>query len=114
MKQPAYEYRACYVENHDGDTVRLDVDLGFHIVVRETFRLWGINAPELKGDTKAEAERSRDGLRAKLLGAEFVIRTRRGQEKYGRWLCEIQLPNEPMTVNDWMVLQQLAVEYMRN
>lgn len=114
MKQPAYEYIARYVDNYDGDTVRLDVDLGFHVTVRETFRLWGINCPELKGETKRAGERSRDALRAKLEQAgELVIKTQRGQEKFGRWLCEIQVNGESMTVNDWLVANRLAVEYMR-
>jgi endonuclease YncB( thermonuclease family) len=49
-------YRARCVAIHDGDTLTLDIDLGFGVIVsglsitggdRLTCRLFGINAPEL-------------------------------------------------------------------
>ena len=43
-----YTYAARLVRVVDGDTVDLDIDLGFHITVRERFRLAGIDTPELR------------------------------------------------------------------
>lgn len=46
----SYVRRARYLGNHDGDTLTLEVSLGWGIILGEpfTFRLLGINCPELK------------------------------------------------------------------
>jgi endonuclease YncB( thermonuclease family) len=50
---PAWTYRiAAVVKVHDGDTVTLKIDLGFDICLTGTFRLAGIDTPELRGSTK--------------------------------------------------------------
>lgn len=88
-----YTYKAHVISVIDGDTLDLDVDLGFNTHLRERFRLMGINAPEIRG-----AERER-GLEAKLfveallpLGKEVLVHTFKDRkEKYGRWLANIYL-----------------------
>ena len=50
----------------DGDTLDLDIDLGFHITLSERVRLMGIDTPETR--TRNLVEKA-DGLKAK----EFVI-----------------------------------------
>ena len=47
-----YIYKATVRSIHDGDTFTATVDLGFHVELEAKIRLNGINAPELKGDTK--------------------------------------------------------------
>jgi len=42
-----YEYQATVVRVIDGDTLVLDVDLGFYVTVRLSCRLLGLNAAEL-------------------------------------------------------------------
>lgn len=114
QQQPPYEYIARYVSNYDGDTAEFLVDVGFRMTVRDSFRLWGINTPELKGNTIEAGRIARDVLATRLKEHEtFLIRTHHGTEKYGRWLCEIMLPGESMTLNDWMVAKGFAKEYMR-
>lgn len=115
-----YTYRAVVTEVLDGDTVRANVDLGFRIWVNdETFRLYGINAPEtrLGGPRETtEAEKAR-GLAAKAALAELVegrrivictIRDR--QEKYGRYLARLFL--DDLDVNEWLVREGYAERYM--
>ena len=41
----SYNYQATIVKIVDGDTVKLDIDLGFKIHIAVTARLHGINAP---------------------------------------------------------------------
>ena len=41
-----YTYRAKLVKVVDGDTVDLDVDLGFHTTLRIRGRLIGVDTPE--------------------------------------------------------------------
>ena len=58
-----YHYRAVVTDVYDGDTVTVDVDLGFHVWVHgEKIRLAHIDAPERKGATKAEGLASGDFL----------------------------------------------------
>jgi endonuclease YncB( thermonuclease family) len=54
-----YIRRARYVENHDGDTATLVVRLGWGVTIGEpfTFRVLGVNCPELRdpGGVAAQA-----------------------------------------------------------
>lgn len=84
-----YFYRAKVVSIYDADTVRLDIDLGCNIWIKnEPIRLYGINAYEVRG-----AEREL-GLAAKAFveermqaGDEVLLQTHKdGKGKYGRWL----------------------------
>lgn len=81
-----YEYGVIIESIIDGDTLKLDVDLGFKLHLKQTFRLARINAPELL---------SINGVKAKaFVVAELTdliavkVRSSRS-EKYGRWLGEL-------------------------
>lgn len=47
-----YTYKATVTSVYDGDTFNATVDLGFNISINETFRLFGLNAPEVRGTEK--------------------------------------------------------------
>ncbi len=107
------EVRSVY----DGDTVRLDVDLGFGIWRRNVpCRLYGINAPELRGESLAAGRAARDRLRQMLHYDEpdpepVTIIVRDGEEtgKFGRWLIELRT-EEGLNVNRALVDEGHAVE----
>ena len=45
-----YEYRAFVRKVYDGDTITVDIDLGFDVVLKaQKIRLVRINAPEVRG-----------------------------------------------------------------
>lgn len=109
-----YHYRAVVIDVHDGDTVTVDVDLGFHVWVRhEHIRLAGIDAPELKGVTYAQGEASGNFLRDLVLNKQVIIETIKApdgadkQEKYGRYLGVIWL--DGTNVNELLVAKGYAV-----
>lgn len=54
-----YEYHARALRVIDGDTVVLDVDLGFRVRTTMTVRLKGVNCPERSGSTYAAGEAAR-------------------------------------------------------
>lgn len=111
---PLYIYRATVVNVVDGDTVDLDVDLGFRVRRQDRFRLFGINAPEMRGDTLEAGKLARSALLSMLgLGLPVLVKIHKGQDKYGRWLAEISTGEDARTVNDRMVAEGFAVEYMR-
>jgi len=99
-----YEYSARLADSkrhpiYDGDTVRLDIDCGFGIWKCNTVcRLWGINAPEMRGPSKVNGTLSRDRLREMLFGSDDLwVRTHRDKTgKYGRYLVEIFI-----SLEDW-------------
>jgi micrococcal nuclease len=71
-----YIYRANVVDVYDGDTVTVDVDLGFYMWLhKREFRLYGINAPEVTGIEKAEGEKARDFLRSRILAKQIIIQS---------------------------------------
>lgn len=88
-----FTFRAHVSAVYDADTITVDVDLGFHQKSEEIkLRLFGIDAPEMRGPEKVAGRVSRDWLRKQILGKEVVIRTYkdgRGKGKYGRWLADV-------------------------
>jgi endonuclease YncB( thermonuclease family) len=90
----------------DGDTVRVNVDLGLDIVAsRRKIRLNRINAAE-KG-TEA-GERAKQELVKLMSGKSCELVTMKDKtEKYGRYLGEFFLPGIG-NVSDWLCQQGLA------
>jgi len=89
-----YEYKAKYISNYDGDTVTLEIDLGFKIRHEIVVRLISVNTPELRGGTKKtkeEAKKIRDYVKDKLSNAyNITVVTRKDRKgKYGRYLAEV-------------------------
>lgn len=74
MKDFLYHYKATVKRVIDGDTVVVDVDLGFSVVLRDQpVRLAKVNTPEKKGKTKAAGVAAKEALEAKLSGKEVVL-----------------------------------------
>lgn len=111
MEVSLYTYRAKVTAVYDGDTLTADIDLGFSVVLRDqTIRLARINAPEMRGASAETGVKSRDALRAQVLGKTVVLRTiKDAREKYGRWLGEVWADGK--CVNDWLLSEGLAVKY---
>jgi micrococcal nuclease len=102
-----YKYRAKVVKVYDGDTITVDMDLGFKIRFTETLRLLRINTPELRGEEREQGLISRDRLRELILDKEIIVKTYKDKKgKYGRYLAEIFI--EDINVNDWLVTEGLA------
>ncbi len=108
-----FHYTAQVQSVYDGDTCRVDIDLGLGIWIRnEKLRLMRINAPEMTGPDKALGVVARDYLRNLIDGREIIIETvkdRRG--KYGRYLAEIWIEHNGVwsNVNDALVTAGHAV-----
>ncbi len=111
MIAPAYTYRAVIVSVYDGDTVRADIDLGLGIWCRgQTLRLYGIDAPELRGGERIDGLATRDALRELILDRDVILRTHKdARGKYGRWLADIY--RNGVHVNQYLINAGLAVPY---
>ena len=75
----------------DGDTVDLDIDLGFHLTASMRCRLLGVDTPE-----RGQADFDTATVMLETLLAEqqddegFIDIITRGTGKYGRWLVEVE------------------------
>jgi len=106
-----YEYKATVTRVYDGDTITVNIDLGFHIQMqKQTIRLAGINAPEIRGNTRARGLESRDWLRRQILGEKVTLKTIKDRKgKYGRWIAEVYLPGQHRSINTQMAISGYAV-----
>ena len=81
-----FTYRAKIDRVVDGDTLRVEIDLGFGISVREYLRLRGIDAPEMDTD---EGKRAKTFVELELRKVEEIILTSTRDDKYGRYLADV-------------------------
>jgi len=97
-----YEYRATLLRVLDGDTIEVDLDLGFHIHYRAFVRMAGYDAPELRTDAGFKAKECLYQLLHEL-PAPLVIRTMINKEfeKYGRVLGAVMVGS--ININTAMV-----------
>ncbi|WP_299945378.1 thermonuclease family protein [uncultured Ruegeria sp.] len=112
MKVP-YIYRAHVTDVYDADTITVTVDQGFHSSMEKLkVRLFGINAPEVRGPERPEGLVSRDWLQEQILGKDIIMQTfkaGRGKGKYGRWLANIyRSEGDEISLNDEMINLGLA------
>ena len=107
-----YKYKATMISNFDGDTATLLVDLGFGTLHKISVRLARINCPELhKGNDRDGGALAMLALRNFLPpGASVLIQTCKDKtEKFGRYVADLFIPGDPVSVNDQMVLNGFAV-----
>jgi len=111
-----YEYRATIVKIIDGDTVDVDIDLGFNVVLRdERVRIAGIDTPESR---TRDLEEKKFGLAAKarvkeLLGKTCTLKTqinKSGEDmkgKFGRILGDFNVYDN--TTDSWKLLTSILI-----
>ena len=99
----------------DGDTVDLDIDLGFGITITQRVRLKGINTAETKTlnlEEKAKGLVAKEWLKTELSKkGEWIIETFK-EDKYGRILGTLYLVGDPVTINERMLNEGIAKPFM--
>ncbi len=114
-----YEYRIKIVKVIDGDTVDVDIDLGFGVwLKKERVRLYGIDTPESRTRDKEEKKfglLAKEYLKASLKKGTPILRTRKDKTgKFGRILGELlYIDNEDsyVNINEKMIEEAQAVAY---
>jgi micrococcal nuclease len=114
-----YEYRVKKVlKVVDGDTIDVDIDLGFDISFTSRVRLAGIDTPESRTTNKDEKVLGlevKDRLKHLISTANtVVIRTEKpdSSEKYGRILGWLFLDGAEKSVNEALIADGYAWGYM--
>ena len=114
-----YEYRVKKLTGVvDGDTIDVEIDLGFNVSYAQRVRLAGIDTPESRTKDKAEKVlglESKEYLKSKLKDAKLiVIKTEKpdSSEKYGRILGWLYVDGNTISVNDQMIEDGYAWGYL--
>lgn len=114
-----YEYRVKNITKVvDGDTIDVDIDLGFNISYSQRVRLAGIDTPESRTSDKFEKAlglESKEYLKYKLKDAKLiVIKTEKpdSSEKYGRILGWLYIDGDTVSINDHMIEDGYAWGYL--
>jgi len=110
-----YEYGCQVTRVVDGDTIDVDLDLGFDIIYKCRVRLYGIDTPESR--TRNKDEKVRGKLAAKFLqnaisnGENVILQTqlKDSKGKFGRVLASVLV--DGININQQMVTNHLAVRY---
>jgi len=108
-----YEYKATIRRVVDGDSIYVDIDLGFDVWLRnQSIRLYGIDTPECRQKDKA---RKAHGLlatayvqKALIVGRTYALTTKE-KGKFGRFLGEFKTGKGFIT--KLLVKERLAVPY---
>ena len=114
-----YEYKCKILRVVDGDTVDIDIDLGFGIWMhRERVRMMGIDTPESRTSDKVEkvfGTAAKNRLKELLAEGGKLITTenKKGEDmkgKFGRILGDFRAPDGRL-VTDIMIAEGHCVAY---
>ncbi len=117
-----FQYEAKLLHIVDGDTLKLDIDLGFHVRLETTVRLARINTPEIVGFTaKGIDDPAKRFIMQNLPVGSVCVAEITKTEKYGRWLADIlfqtgetdrmKILATPRNLNNELVRNGLAKPY---
>jgi len=114
MIKHEYVYQGTILNVVDGDTVDMQIDLGFNTSVKERFRLTGINSAEMNSKVEEEKKLATEAKAwmAQHVFSSVVIKSTK-KDKYGRYLAEIFLKSDlSESLNSKLVSLGLAKKYV--
>jgi len=114
-----YEYKCKLVRVVDGDTIDVDVDLGFGVwMQKQRIRMYGIDTPESRTSDDVEkvyGNAAKDFLVQWTNSGDLTLKTfKDGKGKYGRILGEIWYGDESgndHNINQLLIDNHHAVRY---
>ena len=110
-----YEYKCKLVRVVDGDTIDVDIDLGFGVWMQnQRIRMYGIDTPESRTSDDVEkvyGNAAKDFLVKWTNSGQLTLKTfKDGKGKYGRILGEIWYNGEH-NINQLLIENHHAVAY---
>jgi micrococcal nuclease len=114
-----YEYKVSRLYKViDGDTIEVDIDLGFDVAIHKSVRLAGIDTPESRTKDANEKKlglEAKEWLKTKLKDAQDIrIRTEKpdSTEKFGRILGWLYIEDNLVSINETMIQEGYAWSYL--
>tara|TARA_R110002020_G_scaffold375089_2_gene586332 strand:+ start:219 stop:632 length:414 start_codon:yes stop_codon:yes gene_type:complete len=109
-----YEYKITLDRVIDGDTVDVDIHLGFNVVLsKQRIRLHGIDTPESRTRNKEEKVRgliSKEYLKNICESSSIRLKSK-DRGKFGRILGVLYKDDETISINQKMCEEGFAVPY---
>lgn len=109
-----YEYKVTVDRVIDGDTVDVDIHLGFNVVLsKQRVRLHGIDTPESRTRNKEEKVRgliSKEYLKNICESSSIRLKSK-DRGKFGRILGVLYKDDETISINQKMCEEGFAVPY---
>lgn len=113
-------YQARMTRVVDGDTLDLDLDLGFRLTANVRCRLLGVDTPELRSKSLIErtlAKEATEFVRGWCSAGDFeaddwpLVAMTRKTGKYGRWLVDLERKAWPGRLKDVLIEKGLGKPY---
>ena len=116
-----FEYQCKIVKVIDGDTVDVDIDLGFGVwLKKQRIRLYGIDTPESR--TRDLEEKKYGNMAIRFVQSHLpegetriLVTVKDAKGKYGRILGKFKAYDSDLdawvNMNQWMIFKHLGVEY---
>lgn len=109
---PSFLYRAEVHSVVDGDTLELDIDLGFHVFRRQRIRLASLNCPDVR-TTKGRA--AKHFVTEQVLAAPMLVVKTNRADIYGRYVAHVFLGRRGSTIESCFTkgiyLNSLLIEH---
>jgi micrococcal nuclease len=113
MKKDSYLYNATALNVVDGDTVDFAVDLGFDTTLNVRVRLNGVDTPEIHSkliENRVRAQSAKKFVSDAILNKQVVLKTYK-VDKYGRYLADIFVNDNPVSINEQLIAAGHATSY---
>jgi len=106
-----YTYKAKVLDWIDGDTLWVEIDLGFYVQTRQKIRLARIDAPEMRTDV---AYRERQAKHARAVARKFcpedaqvlITTKKQNRDQYARYIAEVTYNDTNMS--DYLIEKGVA------
>ena len=111
MKRDDFVRNAIVRKVVDGDTIEVDIDLGFHVRGVHRLRLAGINTPEIRGPERPFGLQSKAYVEELLpVGTEVAMRSQKDGKYHNRYIADLWLDvgGKEVHINTHLVERGLA------
>lgn len=109
-----FNYKAKVVRWVDGDTLVVEIDLGFYVQTTQKIRLARIDAPEMSNTV---AYRERQAKHARAVARKFcpegaivtITTTKQNKDQYARYIAEVTYKDT--NISDYLIHKKVAKIY---
>lgn len=109
-----YTYKAIVNRIFDGDTINVDIDLGFGVMLKDqSLRFLGLDTPEIRGEERPQGLISRNFVVERIpVGSYITITTVKDRkEKFGRYLATVFYGDDMKNLNEELLQNGMAKPY---